>query len=102
MKRKRKNKDEEIIISFIKVIIFIISLLIGLIIDVFKLIGKITIHFNNKLEKANIKNKEKQQEIDMHMLDKNEKEEVLKGNADVFNFDEEELEEDDYYYEDEK
>ena len=39
-------------------------------------------------------------ELDNYGLNKNEKEEVKKGNQDPWNFEEEDLEDDDYYNED--
>ena len=39
-------------------------------------------------------------ELDDYVLNKNEKEEVKKGNQDPWNFEEEDLEDDDYYNED--
>ncbi len=46
--------------------------------------------------------KEKKEKDNLAGLDKWQKEEVKKGNYDTFNFEEEELEDDDYYFEDDK
>ena len=49
------------------------------------------------------KKKKLEQEMDWHNLDEHEKEEVRKGNYDVYNFEDSsdaELDEDDYYNED--
>lgn len=43
-----------------------------------------------------------EEELDSYGLEDWQKEEVRKGNYDPWNFEEEDLEEDDYYYEDDK
>ena len=52
-------------------------------------------HNNNKSEYTD-------EELDNYGLEDWQKEEVRKGNYDPWNFEEEDLEEDDYYYEDDK
>jgi hypothetical protein len=54
--------------------------------------------FMNEQQKEN--NKYTDEELDNCGLEDYEKEEVKKGNYDPWNFEEEELDEDDYYYED--
>lgn len=56
-------------------------------------------YFNDKKNKTSNKNDKK---LDEYGLEEWEKEEVKKGNEDIWNFEEEDLEDDDYYSEDEK
>ena len=43
---------------------------------------------------------DKEKEMDVHNLTEEEKEEVKKGNYEPYNFEEEDLEDDDYHFED--
>jgi len=63
--------------------------------------------YMDMIDKENKKKKENnsiytEEELDNYGLEEWEKEEVRQGNFDPWNFDEEDLEEDDYYYEDEE
>ena len=71
--------------------------------------GLISILFglNKTLESSEKEEKQKrlEKEMDYHNLDDDEKEEVRKGNYDIYNFEDtldEDLDEDDYYFEDDK